>query len=66
MTRYVTVKIPEEIGAQIDRVMYRAGYSSRAEFVKDAVRRLLEKLNGYEAGPAQNDSDRRVESAGSP
>ncbi|MCS7136030.1 MAG: ribbon-helix-helix domain-containing protein [Nitrososphaerota archaeon] len=49
MTRYVTVKIPEEIGLQIDKVLYKAGYSSRAEFVKDAIRRLLEKFNEQEA-----------------
>ncbi|MEM0204306.1 MAG: ribbon-helix-helix domain-containing protein [Nitrososphaerota archaeon] len=49
MTRYVTVKIPEEIGLQIDRILYKAGYSSRAEFVKDAIRRLLEKFNEQEA-----------------
>ncbi|MEM2909463.1 MAG: ribbon-helix-helix domain-containing protein [Nitrososphaerota archaeon] len=51
MTRYVTVKIPEEIGLQIDRILYKAGYSSRAEFVKDAIRRLLEKFNEQEAQP---------------
>ncbi len=48
MTRYVTVKIPEEIGLQIDKILYKAGYSSRAEFVKDAIRRLLEKFNEQE------------------
>lgn len=61
MTRYVTVKIPEEIGLQIDRILYKAGYSSRAEFVKDAIRRLLEKFNEQEAqayGLQQTNEDR--------
>ncbi|PUA31309.1 MAG: hypothetical protein B9J98_06870 [Candidatus Terraquivivens tikiterensis] len=62
MTRYITVKIPEEIGIQIDRILYKAGYSSRAEFVKDAIRRLLEKFSEQEAQQygAQQPSENRM------
>lgn len=40
---YVSVKIPKELADQIDDLMISAGegYSSRAEFVKEAVREKL-------------------------
>jgi len=38
---YVTVKIPVDLADRVDDVLKRLGYSSRAEFTKDAVRRLL-------------------------
>jgi len=42
---YITVKIPKTMGDEIDGILPSGFYASRAEFVKDAVRRLLEKLN---------------------
>lgn len=38
---YATVKIPSALADQIDEVLQRLGYSSRAEFTKDAIRHLL-------------------------
>ena len=38
---YVIIKIPVELVDEIDKMMGKFGYRSRAEFVKDAVRRLL-------------------------
>ncbi len=39
---YVNIKIPKSLGEKIDHVLKRGHYTSRAEFVKDAVRRRLE------------------------
>jgi metal-responsive CopG/Arc/MetJ family transcriptional regulator len=40
VTKYITVKLPQDVGQQIDDLIKRTklGYSSRAEFVKDAIR----------------------------
>ena len=40
---WVTVKLPKELAAEIDRVRKRQnlGYTSRAELVKEAVRSYL-------------------------
>ena len=40
---WVTVKLPKELAAEIDRVRksQNLGYTSRAEFVKEAVRSYL-------------------------
>lgn len=44
--RFVSVSIPVEIIAQIDKVVEskKHGYESRPEFIKDAVRRRLEEM----------------------
>jgi len=45
VTEYITVRIPKDVGNQIDNLLDTAklGYSSRAEFVKDAIRdKILE------------------------
>ena len=42
---YTTVNIPLDVAHQIDAVLATHGYSSRSEFVRDAVRRLLKHLN---------------------
>jgi metal-responsive CopG/Arc/MetJ family transcriptional regulator len=43
---WVTVKLPKELAAEIDRVRKRQnlGYTSRAELVKEAVRSYLVEL----------------------
>ncbi len=41
---YVSVKVPKVFGDQIDQLLEAGYYASRAEFVKDAVRRLLENI----------------------
>jgi hypothetical protein len=38
---YDFIKIPEDLSAEIDRIVGTHGYRSRSEVVKDAVRRLL-------------------------
>ena len=46
---YVTVKIPKQLAMEIDQLIEKAknlGYISRAEVVKDAVRRLLVQEKG--------------------
>ena len=45
---YITVKIPKTMGDEIDGILPSGFYASRAEFVKDAVRRLLERMNTQE------------------
>jgi len=44
MTKYTVVKIPENLVNEVDRFVGRFGFTSRAEFVKEAVRRLLTEL----------------------
>ena len=44
MTQYVTVKLPSEVAKEIDALIGTHGYSSRADVVKDALRRLFEKI----------------------
>jgi len=39
--RYKIIKLPIELVEEIDLIRERYGYRSRAEFVKEAVRRLL-------------------------
>lgn len=39
--RYKIIKLPIELAEEIDLIRERHGYRSRAEFVKEAVRRLL-------------------------
>ena len=38
---YVTLKIPKNLVNQIDEVIGKHGFTSRAEFVKEAIRKLL-------------------------
>lgn len=48
MTRksYVNISIPKTLVDEMDQIINKkiGGYSSRAEFMKDAARHLLEKL----------------------
>lgn len=48
MTRksYVNISIPETLVKEIDKLVSKKtkGYTSRAEFVKEAVRKLLREL----------------------
>jgi len=39
---YRIIKLPKELAELIDEMIGKLGYKSRTEFVKDAVRRLLE------------------------
>jgi len=46
---YVTVKIPKELAREIDEFIEESknlGYISRAELVKEAVRRLMDLEKG--------------------
>ena len=46
MTKYQTVSLPGNLVEEIDKMIHRFPYSSRADFVKQASRRELEKLRG--------------------
>lgn len=43
---YLTVSLSRNLVEEVDRIVERriAGYDSRAEFIKDAIRRHLEEL----------------------
>jgi metal-responsive CopG/Arc/MetJ family transcriptional regulator len=43
VTGYVTIKLPKDLGRQIDQLLSQQnlGYTSRAEIVKEAVRTFL-------------------------
>ena len=38
---YATLKIPKELADEIDKIVGLMGFRSRAEFVKEAIRKLL-------------------------
>ncbi len=44
---YTTVRLPKEIMDEIDQIIKRGirGYKSRAEFIKEAIRKRFEELN---------------------
>lgn len=44
--RWRTVQLPEELLRRVDEIVSHPefGYTSRSEFIKDAVRRRLEEL----------------------
>ena len=48
-TKYTTVHIPKVLASLIDRLVENEefAYSSRSEFVKDAIRRFLEVYGYY-------------------
>jgi len=49
MTKYFTISLPENLIKEIDEKIRKFPYSSRADFVKQASRRELEKLRGDSA-----------------
>lgn len=44
---YINLAIPKTLADDVDNIVDKKvkGYSSRAEFVKDAIRQLLEKMS---------------------
>jgi len=45
---YAAVKIPEGLAEEVDQLIGRHGFTSRAEIVKEALRRLLLQYHGLE------------------
>ena len=45
---YTTMSIPLSLAERIDRVLKKEGYQSRSDFVRDAVRRWLDKIEKEE------------------
>lgn len=43
---YTVVKIPKELADEIDGLIGKFGFRTRAELVKEAVRALLQKYSG--------------------
>ncbi|MCD6240504.1 ribbon-helix-helix protein, CopG family [Candidatus Bathyarchaeota archaeon] len=41
---YVTIKLPRILIDEIDKILDKKGFKSRAEFIKEAVRLRLEQL----------------------
>ena len=49
MSRYTSVQIPKPLAEAIDRVIDSNGlYVSRSEFIKDAIRRHIERTRAVE------------------
>lgn len=48
--KYTNIPLPDELAVQIERVIETAefGYKTKSEFVKEAVREKLMKLDGFE------------------
>jgi len=46
---YVTLKIPKELAIEIDDLVGKHGFTSRAEIAKEAIRRLLQQYPVKEA-----------------
>ncbi len=45
MTDYVTIKLPRKIVNEIDPIIENKGYASRAEFVKEAIRKHIADIS---------------------
>ena len=45
---YVGVKIPKSLAEEVDRLIGKHGFTSRAEIAKEALRRLLLSYHGLE------------------
>ncbi len=45
---YSDLKLPTDLMDEVNRYVGKYGYRSKAEFVKDAIRRLLEVLSKKE------------------
>ncbi len=43
MAPYITLKLPNDLIKEVDKLVGKHGYSSRPEVVKDALRGLLRK-----------------------
>jgi len=43
---YVTISIPKELADEVDKLVGKHGFSSRAEIVKAAIRKLLSEEKG--------------------
>jgi len=41
---YTTINLPIDVATKIDRILAEQGYSSRSEFVRDAIRQHLKTL----------------------
>lgn len=39
------IELPEQLGEQVEETYKEAGYGSKSEFVRDAVRRRLEEVD---------------------
>ena len=39
--KYIQIKIPKDLIQEVDEILGKHGFRSRQEFVRDAVRRLL-------------------------
>ena len=52
MTKYLTVSLPENLLKKVDNKREAFAYSSRADFIKQAIRRELERLNKIKTGDA--------------
>jgi len=50
---YVNVKIPEVYAREIDRLVKTGAFSSRAEVVREALRRLLEQMKRWPFEPLE-------------
>lgn len=48
MSEYTTIKLPNEIVAQIDQLVGKSGYKSRTEVVKEALRDFFKELKAEE------------------
>lgn len=47
--RYVNIPLPDELAKQIDEIMETIGlgYKTKSEFIKEAVREKIMKLNDF-------------------
>ena len=59
--KYATVKIPIELASKLDELSEDLGYRSRAEIVKDAVRRFIE--NQSKVSKNASPAEKRLEQA---
>lgn len=46
---YTTLKIPQQLADEVDALVGKHGFTSRAEIAKEAIRRLLQEYASKEA-----------------
>ena len=59
---YTSVCIPRRLLDEVDQILEKGGYSSRAEFVKEAVRKNLKELHAYSESKSSENNELPVTS----
>ncbi|MFB6174767.1 MAG: type II toxin-antitoxin system ParD family antitoxin [Candidatus Nanohalobium sp.] len=59
----MSVDLPEGLEKEIDSEVGKGRYKSKSEFIRDAVRRLLDERNKVEYKPLSVEAQKRIDEA---